>query len=538
MARQVAVADVTLERFQQIPLTERLTKEQVEALLPHVEERRLSKGETLFRRGAPAASVFFVEKGKVAEVERGPFDQRIVHRRAGPGEYLGRYALVTGRPFRVSAVAEEDSVLLAISLRYLQPLLFAHEDWRSWFLRTDIAARLRAVPLLIGFDDWDIYRLADAVEIVDCAPGDTIFNAGDEAESFYIVDQGQVIETPPTAFEPDEDWPRYFGPGNYFGRYSLEHGQKRRVAAIARLPTRLFCIPGQTMKELLADRAEEMLGEQAGVNLQQRLQQVSMFSRLPDEQLRLLAGYVSLEYHRPGDIVARQGEPATSLMILQEGEAVVRLQIGRGQPRPVTHFKAYQTEATTPESRSESEGNYFGAHALLADEMRGATVEVTRPSIWIVLRREEFQRFLADAGLRPQDLHKTPRVEAKEGAPPPTPEGHLPLPYKVRRHWIIPATQILPLAVFMVLVLILIGADVTSELSMGLRNILMWGGIFLLVVLAAWTVYRYADWLNDAYEVTTEAVIHTEKKLFLSEQRYEIPLYQIQNVNIFVEMSA
>jgi membrane protein YdbS with pleckstrin-like domain len=47
-------------------------------------------------------------------------------------------------------------------------------------------------------------------------------------------------------------------------------------------------------------------------------------------------------------------------------------------------------------------------------------------------------------------------------------------------------------------------------------------------------LYRFVDWLNDTYEVTTRAVIHTEKKLFFSQERYEIPLQQIQNVNIRV----
>jgi membrane protein YdbS with pleckstrin-like domain len=42
--------------------------------------------------------------------------------------------------------------------------------------------------------------------------------------------------------------------------------------------------------------------------------------------------------------------------------------------------------------------------------------------------------------------------------------------------------------------------------------------------------------LNDSYEITTRAVVHTEKVPFLSQQKYEIPLQQIQNVNISVSV--
>ena len=530
------MAQVTLERFRQVPLTTRLTEEQVQALLPVVEELSLSKGDVLFQQGMPAPSVYFVEKGRVAEVERDPSGQEIVVRHAAQGEYLGRYALVTGQPFRVSAVAEQDSILLDIPLRHLQPLLFAHADWRSWFFRTDVAARLRAVPLLIGFTDWDIYRLADAVEVQEYAAGTPVFRAGDEADSFYIVDRGQVVQTPSPTMQPQKDWPRYFSTGNHFGDFSLQPGQKRQADAIARLPTRLFCIPGPTMVALLAERAKLLPGDQARVDVLGRLRGIPFFAALDDQQLRLLTGYVCLEYHRPGDIIARQGEPAISLMILDEGEAVVRLQTGRGQPRPVTYMKAYGRRAAPVAEAGGADVEYFGAHALLADEMRGATVEVTKPSVWIVLNRADFERFLADAGLRRESLKQARQVEAQGGAPPPSSEDDLPLPYKVRRHWIVPVTRVVPLIVIMFLVAMLIAADVTSSTLEDVRNALMWIGIFVFVALALWTLYRYVDWWNDTYEVTNKAVIHTEKRLFFSEERYEIPLQQIQNVNIFVDV--
>jgi CRP-like cAMP-binding protein/membrane protein YdbS with pleckstrin-like domain len=532
----MAVAMVSLERFIKIPLTTKLTTDQVEALLPRVEEVSLTRGDILFRQGTPAPSVYFVEQGKVAEVEYDQAGMETTYRRASEGEYLGRYALVTGQPFRVTAIAEEDTTLLAIPLRHLTPLLFEHEDWRSWFFHTGIASRLRSVPLLIGLSDWDVYRLADAVEVETRAVGDTIFRAGDKADSFYIVDQGQVIETPSPGLQPQHDWPRYYAAGNFFGLFSLERDQRRQATAVARLATRLFRIPGQTMKALLADRAEGLVGDQARVNLRKRLREVDLFTHLPDNHLRLLTGYVSLVHHRPGDIVARQGEPANSLMILDEGEAVVRLQIGRGQPRPVAYFKAYRGSAAPFVRSAGEEGNYFGAHALLAEEMRGATVEVTQPSIWIVLSQEDFGRFLADAGLSPGDLRKYQSLSPQASAIPPTSDDDLPLPFKVRRHWIIPLTRILPLVLFGVLVLVFIVAGAAAGLTSGLQGVLLAVGIVILAILTFFIVYRYADWLNDTYEVTNEAVIHTEKKLFFSEERYEIPLQQIQNVNIFVSI--
>jgi CRP-like cAMP-binding protein/membrane protein YdbS with pleckstrin-like domain len=612
---QVAVAGVSLERFQKIPLTARLTDEQVKALLPHVETISLPEGEILFEQGDPAVFIYYVEQGMVAEVERVPIqpspqvvqyapgvrfttqeaepspdqlssqgDQRadsspdqlpsqegqrvepspdqpssqegqrvepgpaqpssqdasavlrdgqatqlgpgqlpaqyvpagqpvtkeVVLRYAGQGEFLGRYALVTGQPFRVSAVAEMDSVLLAIPLRYMQPFLFAHEDWRSWFFRSDVATRLRSVPLFMGLDDWDIYRLADAAEVTSHAAGEPIFEVGDESTCLYVVDRGQVIEPLPPPDAPREEWPRYFGPGNFFGHSSLRRGLKRQTTAVARLPTRLFCISAQTIENLLADRADEVLETQARVDLPERLREIPQFSNLTKEYLHLLSGYVCLEYHRPGDIVARQGEPATSLMILVEGEAVVRLQFGKGQPRTVTYFKAH----LKGHRAGTSEGNFFGAHALFEEELRGATVEVTRPSVWLVLHRDDFGYFMRETGLSKADLMRGPAPD-------------LPLPFKARRHWLVPVTQILPLTLLMYLILQLMAS---GTLGGGLRAL----GVVLLIGIAAAILYFAVDWLDDSLEVTTQAVIHTERKLIFSLERVEVPLQQIQNVSTSV----
>lgn len=530
------MGEVTLERLQQIPLTKKLTDEEAQNLQSRVQELSLAAGDILFHQGEAAAFVYYVEKGKVVEVEVDDLGRQTVHRHAGQGEYLGRYALVTGRPSRVSAAAEEDTVLLAIPLRSLTPLLFSHPDWRTWFFRTDIAARLRAVPLFIKFDDWDIYRLADQVTVQKYDAEDAIFHPGDQADTFYIVDQGQVVESLPPNVRLPGTWPRYFAAGNFFGRHGLIHGKKRRVMAVAEKPTRLLHIPGQIIKELLAERTDDLPVEMARRKLLARLRGVDLFSGLSDEHLKMLTGYVSLEFRRPGDIVARQGEPASSLMILDEGEAVVRLQVGSGRPRPVSYFQASPSQTASSVQTGKVETTYFGDHALLADEMRGATVEVTQPSAWIVLERSDFERFLEDTGLTPEDLEQAVRPGEEVSVPVRMEDDRLPLPYLVRRHWIVPVSRIMPLAIAIIVVVILIGADVTLNLNATIRDALLVIGLFFLTLLGLWTVWRYVDWQDDTYEVTNEAVIHIERRLFFSEERYEAPLRQIQNVNIGVSV--
>jgi CRP-like cAMP-binding protein/uncharacterized membrane protein YdbT with pleckstrin-like domain len=335
-----------------------------------------------------------------------------------------------------------------------------------------------------------------------------------------------VEEKPPASTILPGIWPKYLSAGNLFGHRGLEGSRKRPVNLVARKDTRVFRLPYSIVQELLDADLLDQDTDLARVDIVDRLRGVPLFSNLDQGQLQLLAGYTSLVYHRPGDFISRQGEPATSLMILDDGEAIVRRQIGQERPRPVSYFKARR-------GRGNTESIYFGDHALLADEQRGATVEVIEPSVWIILERADFVDFLQDAGLGRDDL-TIARPQSQPSTPSTDQEIELFLPYLVRRHWIVLVGKVLPPVILMILAATLIWAAAASDLSTGMRTFLEYGGLVSLVLLALWALYRYVDWWNDTYEVTTQAVIHREKKLFFSEQRYEIPLPQIQNVNILV----
>lgn len=75
--------------------------------------RELFPGEVLFRQGEPAGCAWLVERGEVilqVESTAGPQPPRIF----GAGELIGELALLDGAPYRATAIARDDAVLLAI----------------------------------------------------------------------------------------------------------------------------------------------------------------------------------------------------------------------------------------------------------------------------------------------------------------------------------------------------------------------------------------------------------------------------------------
>ncbi|MBN1660229.1 MAG: cyclic nucleotide-binding domain-containing protein [Anaerolineae bacterium] len=492
-------------------------------LVSGVRQQACLRGEVLFKQDQTAEFLYFVLEGRFLlerEVKMPGGGVQTVRRSAGPGEYLGRYALITSQTFRTKATAERNSSVLAIPFRALQPLLFIHPGWREWFFPLELAERLRAIPLFKALEDRDIYLLADETIPMQLQAGEHIYHVEDPAEHFYVIDRGQVEEQP-----REGEGPWYLAAGNYFGEDSLKGGWQRRSATVATKPTRVLRLAGHVVGEMLQQHNVKLEDQGTRGSLVDRLGDVSLFKGLPRHHLRRLAGYVNLVYFRPGDVVARQGEPADKLMILHEGEAVVLRQSTHERARAVRRLNARPHEP-----RGSGESEYFGDQALVKWETRGATVEVTQPSAWIVLERGDFQQFLKDTGLTEADLGRPAAPDKGKVLASPQ-SGVLSLPWQRHRHWIVPVVNVVPaliLAVVTLAWLVLVPGDLNRAPDIALFVVRV---LFCLICIgrAGWS---YWDWRNDVFIITAEAVVHIERKPLTSEQRYEAPLRQIQNVNL------
>ncbi|MDE0431620.1 MAG: cyclic nucleotide-binding domain-containing protein [Caldilineaceae bacterium] len=107
------------------------------------------------------------------------------------------------------------------------------------------------------------------------------------------------------------------------------------------------------------------------------------------------------------------------------------------------------------------------------------------------------------------------------------------------KHWWVLFVQVaLPGLLLLVEILFLSGglapAGLLEQLqsSLGARAVLLSGGGLMLATLG-WIAWAVADWWNDTYTVTADRIIDIEKlPLFLSEQRREAQLSDIQDISL------
>lgn len=130
--------------------------------------------------------------------------------------------------------------------------------------------------------------------------------------------------------------------------------------------------------------------ESRGRSLQQELARrdrilrcVDFLDVLPTEAHRSLAGAATVRLYGPGELIAKQGDTASELFIIDRGEVVVELPREERSPRVVARL---------------GPGKFFGEMGLMTGEERTASVRATTECEVLVLSYEAVQGVLASNG--------------------------------------------------------------------------------------------------------------------------------------------
>lgn len=113
-----------------------------DAFARHGTERRLRRGERVFRAGTPVAGLHLVTSGHLRIVRGAP--RAVVVHHEGPGGLLGETALFGGVSYPATAIATEPTVVRLLADSHVWQLLRDDPDAAAFFLRR-LADRLLGV---------------------------------------------------------------------------------------------------------------------------------------------------------------------------------------------------------------------------------------------------------------------------------------------------------------------------------------------------------------------------------------------------------
>jgi hypothetical protein len=101
-----------------------------------------------------------------------------------------------------------------------------------------------------------------------------------------------------------------------------------------------------------------------------------------------------------------------------------------------------------------------------------------------------------------------------------------------RKHWMVLLRGTLLPAVLILVAVGLLGARLGGLFQVFSPGADLAAALLLLVPLAVWWLYQYADWANDLYQVTPDQIVDVHKKPLSSEVRKVAPLENILGTEV------
>lgn len=95
---------------------------------------------------------------------------------------------------------------------------------------------LQRVPLLSGFDEDELRRVAELSRIAEAPAGTVVTQMGEPGDSFFIVIDGTVAVRTPVGAGSE------LHPGDFFGEMSLLDGEPRSATIVATTDLRLLIV--------------------------------------------------------------------------------------------------------------------------------------------------------------------------------------------------------------------------------------------------------------------------------------------------------
>ena len=384
----------------------------------------------------------------------------------------------------------------------------------------EMIQRLKRISRLSMLPDEILADLTRVVTAERHPRGAVICQQGELEEKLYGIELGDILVQ--VTINGHDIEVAHLTEGDVFGERALMGNRPRTATIIAETTVDLLVLH-RSDYQALTHKHPALQRILVGPDATPLLREVPLFSHLSEEELAALSAYVGIIFFPPARRVVEQGDMGLTMYVVSEGELVAYRQDERGRSRPV--------KALGP-------GDDFGETSLLVGEIRDATVITKTYTELCYINKASFGKFLDLHPKVQSKLQPRPEVERKREAPPFS--GQKPgetIAIMDGKHWVAYVRAIRRPG----LLLGLLGALLATVDILWLRSpegatALTWLPtamtiLWMLTVVGVF-FWHWIDWRNDYHIVTTQRVIHIENELWRATSRDEVPIHQVQNVEI------
>jgi CRP-like cAMP-binding protein len=219
--------------------------------------RELQPHEMLVRRGEHGGEAFWVESGELAVLAQDGSALTTV----SAGSLIGEFVALVGGERTASVRAEQPSRVRVVPAHVLEEAL-ADDPALAAAVRAEAVRRINETQVhdvlgrVLGPSGRPVATdMAARGRLSRLAAGDVLFDAGDAADSAFVVVSGRLRRRDVTA---GQESMALVGVGSIVGEEGLVGGQRRRISLDAVRDTTVLEIEAQTFRDLLEVHPHEL----------------------------------------------------------------------------------------------------------------------------------------------------------------------------------------------------------------------------------------------------------------------------------------
>jgi len=271
----VAVEEVLATIRHNVPLFAELNPLMLRELMIDSTVHTPKRGEVIFARNDFTNSFYTIVQGQV-EIQVNPNDPKEVVL-LGRGAFFGEMGLISGRRRTATVVARDECVLVETQRRTMIKLINSVASVKREMDATSIVRQIQTY-MAPHTPVEHLAELARTASLQKFAPGDVLFNQGDQGDVVHLIRSGSVMIS--RRIGGRDMVLSYVASGNYVGEMALLSDAPRSATVKAAVATETVKLDGQAFKRLLERDAN--LRREVESKFRQRLDDNARMEALPE----------------------------------------------------------------------------------------------------------------------------------------------------------------------------------------------------------------------------------------------------------------
>ncbi|CAK9049099.1 unnamed protein product [Durusdinium trenchii] len=227
-----------------------LSKDDLKVILDAFLEKKIPAGERIIQEGDDGDVMFLIESGAFDCIKKIDGSDKVV-KKCGQGDVFGELALLYNCPRAASVEATEEAVVWQLDRETFSHIVRdasakRREAFQDFLTLGQVVVMVgsvgfmveKTVPLFKTLESYDLMQLADCLQQEGLEAGQKIINQGDPGDTFYIVEEGELVATKKRADGSNEEVLDYKR-GDFFGELALIKNEPRAATVEAKTASKI-----------------------------------------------------------------------------------------------------------------------------------------------------------------------------------------------------------------------------------------------------------------------------------------------------------